>query len=184
MKDTGEDEKYITMPVKTSIRILSCLGLLTIVLLGGGCSSTRKTMRETPADRVVRTALEYRGTPYAYGGNDRRGMDCSGLVHLAIESEGIDFPRVSRQMAKEGRKISLAAAEAGDLLFFRTGRRNRISHVGLVTEVKKGEIFFIHATTRKGVIVSSLNEPYWSRAYRRIRRVLPLRGESANARRP
>ncbi len=172
------------MSMKTYIRILSFLGLLTVLLTGSSCSSTRKTIEETPADRVVRKALEYRGTPYAYGGNDRRGMDCSGLVHLAIESEGIDFPRVSRQMAKEGKKISLAHAEAGDLLFFRTGRRNRISHVGLITEVNRGEIFFIHATTRKGVIVSSMNEPYWSKAYRSIKRVLPRKAESLNARTP
>ena len=69
-------------------------------------------------------------------------------------------------MAKKGRKISLKNAKKGDLVFFKISRRsNKINHVGLVTSIKNGVIYFIHATTSRGVIVSSLSEKYWKKNF-------------------
>ena len=84
-------------------------------------------------------------------------MDCSGVVYVAFGQENFQLPRVSRDMAKRGKKISLNKAQKGDLLFFKTNKsRRRINHVGLVVSNIKGQIRFIHATTSKGVIVSNL----------------------------
>ena len=100
-------------------------------------------------------------------------MDCSGLVYVAYGKEGIKLPRVSRDMAKQGKSVSLKKLVKGDLLFFKTGKsKNRINHVGIVTNVKKGEIFFIHASTTRGVINSSLNENYWRKTFVEARRII------------
>lgn len=147
--------------------------LALIIALNGSCTTQRAINVETPAQRVVRTAMEYEGTPYRYGGESRAGMDCSGLVYVVMNGEGIHLPRTSLAMSEEGEKLNLSEVQPGDLLFFRTERkRNRVSHVGLVVEVGKEGVRFIHSTTQRGVIVSSLNEPYWNKAFKRARRVL------------
>lgn len=157
-------------PIRYRI-LLAVTGLLLV--LGSGCSTQKRATRETPAERVVRTALTYEGVPYRFGGNDRSGLDCSGLIHLAIEQEGLEFPRVSYRMYDEGRKIGLDKVRPGDLLFFRTQRtRRKVNHVGLVVRVRRKEIFFIHSTSQRGVIVSSLREEYWKDAFKRAKRVL------------
>jgi cell wall-associated NlpC family hydrolase len=100
-------------------------------------------------------------------------MDCSGLVFESFRAFDIILPRISRDMAKQGEKISLKNTQEGDLLFFRTmNRRNDISHVGLVVTTENGDIEFIHSTTSAGVIVSKLSESYWDKAFVEARRVL------------
>ena len=125
------------------------------------------------ADSIVNTALTFSGTRYKYGGVTRKGMDCSGLVYVAFGEQHIDLPRISYQIAEEGKPIKLKKVTKGDLLFFSTGKKNnRISHVGLVVAVDGDDIKFIHSTTSRGVIVSSLREGYWNHAFVKATRVL------------
>ena len=81
------------------------------------------------------------------------------------------MPRISRDQAKEGKEIRLRDVQEGDLVFFKTSGSS-ISHVGIVENVKNGEIFFIHASTSKGVIISSLEEIYWNKRFVKATRVL------------
>jgi cell wall-associated NlpC family hydrolase len=125
------------------------------------------------ADSIVNTALTFSGTRYKYGGVTRKGMDCSGLVYVAFGEQHISLPRISYQIAEEGRPIKLKKVTKGDLLFFSTGKKSkRISHVGLVVAVDGDDIKFIHSTTSRGVIVSSLREGYWNHAFVKATRIL------------
>ncbi|WP_046756534.1 C40 family peptidase [Kordia jejudonensis] len=134
-------------------------------------TSTKRSFNKTAA--IIETALAYKGTRYKYGGTTRKGMDCSGLMYTAFRSHNVELPRVSYEQAKRGKKISKSAVKKGDLLFFRTNKnKKRINHVGLVVETKKGVISFIHATTSRGVLVSTLDERYWKNAFAEARRVL------------
>ena len=135
---------------------------------------SRKALRKkTKANAIIATALSFSGTPYKYGGSTHQGMDCSGLVHVALKENGIAFPRVSYQMAKEGKKIPLRKVQRGDLLYFKVSKgKRRINHMGLVVAVRSKDIQFIHATTSKGVLVSSLRERYWDRAFVKAMRIL------------
>lgn len=99
-------------------------------------------------------------------------MDCSGLVYRAFKQEDISMPRISRDMAQKGVQVRLAEAIEGDLIFFRTGKRNVINHVGLIVETNRGEIWFIHSTTSQGVIISSMKESYWKKAFVEARRII------------
>lgn len=121
---------------------------------------------------IIDYAKTFEGTRYKFGGTTESGMDCSGLVSTAFKKENIDLPRISRDMATQGVSISLNDIEKGDLVFFKTSRKNVISHVGLVVEANRGEVKFIHSTTRAGVIISSLDETYWKKAFVEVRRVI------------
>lgn len=121
---------------------------------------------------IVDYAKQFEGVTYKFGGTTKKGMDCSGLVYTAFKAYDINLPRISRNMAKEGKPISLENVEVGDLLFFRTnGKHNAISHVGMVVTALPGNIEFIHATTSLGVIVSSLAERYWYFSFVEARRM-------------
>ncbi|MEB8327814.1 C40 family peptidase [Flavobacteriaceae bacterium KMM 6897] len=125
------------------------------------------------ADRIINTALEYSGVRYKYGGTSKAGLDCSGLMLVSFREHDFNLPRSSSQMAEEGRKVKLNDVEKGDLLFFCTGKRNRkINHVGLVVTTEGDEIKFIHSSSSRGVIVSSLREGYWNSAFVKANRVL------------
>ncbi|WP_304346742.1 C40 family peptidase [Capnocytophaga leadbetteri] len=121
---------------------------------------------------LLDTAFSYLGTPYRHGGITRKGMDCSGFVSTAFKSIEIPLSRSSQEMATQGKKIKLSNVQVGDLLFFKTLRKNRISHVGLVVDVDGGEVKFIHASSKRGVVISSLSDAYYKKAFRIAKRVM------------
>ena len=121
---------------------------------------------------IVETAKKNLGVNYKYGGTTKAGMDCSGLVFSTFQKFEYKLPRSSYEMAKEGKEISKAKAEKGDLIFFRTGGSSKINHVGIITENKKDEILFIHSSTQKGVIISSTKENYYAKSFDKIKRVI------------
>lgn len=125
------------------------------------------------AYKIVRTAKKFEGTRYKYGGTDKKGMDCSGLIYVSFLEEGINLPRTSRAMSLQGERLYLKEVNVGDLLFFETNKNRKvINHVGLVTEVNKDSIYFIHSSTSRGVIISSLSETYWYNNFVMARRVI------------
>ena len=126
----------------------------------------------TTADNIIKKALSFKGTKYRYGGVTKKGIDCSGLMHVSYKSQNISLPRSAYEQSKKGVKIPLTAVQKGDLLFFKTTSKNRISHVGLIIEVEEHDIRFIHASTSRGVIISSLKEGYWNNAFVEARSML------------
>ncbi|WP_313374522.1 C40 family peptidase [Chishuiella sp.] len=124
------------------------------------------------ANRILRTAKSYMGTPYKFGGTTNTGLDCSGLVYLSFMDVNIQMPRISRDQANSGRNIDIENVKIGDLIFFNTSG-NAISHVGIVESIKNnGTINFIHSSTSKGVMISSLDEDYWKIRFVKATRLL------------
>lgn len=122
---------------------------------------------------ILKDAEKYLGTPYKYGGNTSSGFDCSGFTVKVFQENEFNLPRRSTDQASTGERIDIKNAKPGDLLFFATGGGGRVSHVGIVHDIgNDGEVKFIHASTSKGVIISSLNEKYWNKAYLHATRVL------------
>lgn len=99
-------------------------------------------------------AKNFIGTPYKWGGNDLyKGIDCSGFVKKVYAHFGYTTPRVSRDMAKTYKEISLSEAKPGDLIFYGKVSTNYINHVGIY--IGNGQV--IHSSTNyKGVAISSV----------------------------
>ena len=112
--------------------------------------------------RIVRTARQYLGVKYANGGVTPRGFDCSGYVMYVYEKNGILLPRSVKSQYKAGKKIGPRQIKPGDLVFFKTSKRKRYSHVGIYV----GDNLFIHAPrTGKRISYAGLDNPYWKKRY-------------------
>ncbi|HLV39674.1 MAG TPA: C40 family peptidase [Xanthomarina sp.] len=170
--------------------------ILAIFISITACKSTKKTktvnkksakttkVTKAPIDNrpvadikvinnIIQTAEKYNGVRYKYGGTTKKGMDCSGLITTAFNSENIALPRSTGNMATTGNWVDVKEVQKGDLLFFATSKNSRsVNHVGLVTDARPGFVEFIHSTTSAGVITSQLSEKYWYFAFVQARRVL------------
>lgn len=125
------------------------------------------------AESIVKYAKTFDGTRYKYGGTTKRGMDCSGLIYTSFNKHNISLPRTTVGLKSVGDWVDLEEINVGDLIFFATKKNSRkVNHVGIVTNVRTGHVEFIHASTSKGVMVSSLDERYWYFAFVQARRVL------------
>ncbi|WP_153722086.1 MULTISPECIES: C40 family peptidase [Sporosarcina] len=116
---------------------------------------------------LISSLRTHMGTPYVYGGTTPSGFDCSGYIQYVFKKEGHSVPRTTGQQFSTGTSVSKNNLQVGDLVFFNTTGRG-VSHVG----VYAGSNNFIHASTSKGVTVTSLNDPYyWGSRYIGARRV-------------
>jgi murein DD-endopeptidase len=97
---------------------------------------------------IANLAASLVGTPYQFGGADRAGFDCSGLVLFVHERVGLSVPRTALEQERAATPVPLAQLAPGDLVFFSIGSR-RVNHVGIYA----GGGRFIHAP-RAGVAVS------------------------------
>lgn len=112
---------------------------------------------------LISEAIKWLGVPYRYAGNDMNGVDCSGLTsQVYLKSLKVKMPRNSREQQRWCILINKSELMPGDLVFFATGSdKNRVSHVGIY--IGNGDV--IHASSSRGVIVSSLNEKYYLKRY-------------------
>lgn len=114
-------------------------------------------------DRLIDEATRWIGVPYRYGGTEKRGVDCSGLTsQVFLKILDVKMPRSSREQQQWCQHINRDKLRPGDLVFFATGSNpNRVSHVGIY--IGNGDM--IHASSSRGVIVSNLDEKYYTRTY-------------------
>lgn len=101
------------------------------------------------------------GAKYRYSGNNQKGIDCSGFATEMYKSVYcIQLTGGSRDIYKQVEPISKKKLQEGDLVFFKI-RKGKISHVGVYLANNK----FAHATTKTGVTISDLNEPYYKKYF-------------------
>ena len=125
-------------------------------------------LRLSPADNLslYDACSGWLGVKHRNGGNTKQGVDCSGFVGIIYRQVySIVLERNSANiLQKNCTPVARNNLREGDLVFFRTSGANtsRIpTHVGLY--LKNGK--FVHASSSKGVIVSSLTEPYYVRTW-------------------
>lgn len=142
-----------------------------VFILALGCSKQPYHKEEFRQERIKQLHAHHKaweGVWYRYGGTSKRGVDCSGYIYVTFkELFKMPVARTTRKQMRLGRRIDRAHLQAGDLIFFKTGYKQY--HVGIYMD--KG--YFTHASSSKGVIRSSLKNPYWKRHYLFAKRILP-----------
>ncbi|MFR4095595.1 MAG: bifunctional murein DD-endopeptidase/murein LD-carboxypeptidase, partial [Escherichia coli] len=117
--------------------------------------------------RIMDQYADWKGVRYRLGGSTKKGIDCSGFVQRTFREQfGLELPRSTYEQQEMGKSVSRSNLRTGDLVLFRAGSTGR--HVGIYI----GNNQFVHASTSSGVIISSMNEPYWKKRYNEARRVL------------
>lgn len=134
---------------------------LALAMFASGCStlSTREAHRaeRDVGQRVASYAQEQLGIPYRWGGENRAGFDCSGLVVYVYGAFHVDVPRTAHGQYRSAKRVRLDRLRPGDLLFFKLNSRT-ISHVAIYI----GDERFVHAPRSGAVVqVSSLDSEYW-----------------------
>ena len=136
------------------------------------------TVSASITDKIIRKALSFKGTRYKYGGTSKSGMDCSGLMFTSFKAANIVLPRTSFEQSKKGVYVSKNSAQKGDLVFFKTNGKSRVNHVGLVVSVDARDVKFVHSSSSRGVMISSLKEGYWFNAFSGVKRLLGTQSSS------
>ena len=113
--------------------------------------------------------VKYYKTPYKFGGNSLKGIDCSGFTQSIYRNVlEINLNRSAREQYLQGEVIdNKSDLNFGDLVFFNTRKRVRPGHVGIYL----WDNLFVHANTKNGVTVNSLDEDYYSKRYMGARRI-------------
>lgn len=146
--------------------LFSCLILATL----SNCVTTPHPIPQPDGNNKQLWSQWYqhwRGTPYRYGGTTLNGVDCSALVQDAYRYVyRLQLPRTTSEQRRIGTLVNAKRLAVGDLLFFKPDRNN--NHVG----VYLGNQRFVHASSSKGVTISSLDNVYWLPRLVQARRIL------------
>lgn len=145
------------------------------------CISTDAWLNKTLAiSDLLKTAFQFKGRPYLWGGTSPKMFDCSGFTKTVYYYYGLILQRDASQQTLYGKEVDTSDGyeklEPGDLLFF--GRKasaenpERVTHVGLYI----GNLRFIHASGK--VRINSLDPAskdytqHYEKAFVRARRIL------------
>ncbi|HVO67887.1 MAG TPA: NlpC/P60 family protein [Syntrophales bacterium] len=114
-------------------------------------------------EELVKTAQSFVDVPYLWGGSSSdAGFDCSGLAMTVYQYNGLNLPRSSREQYEAGAPVDHNSLLKGDLVFFGTTDKDKISHVGIYI----GDGRFIHAPGGgKRVRMDSMSKSYYKKRY-------------------
>lgn len=109
-------------------------------------------------EKLYELIIDWYGTPYSLGNQSKKGIDCSGFTQMVYkEIYDKELPRRSKDMGELIKRKYAKDLDEGDLVFFSFGGSNEINHVGIYLHNNK----FVHASTKRGVIISDLTEPWY-----------------------
>lgn len=174
-------------PCNTTNKIVFLLIMLFVLACFSVCaenktvkvaSSTNKNKENR--NKVVELAKSLEGKPYKYGSYGPNSFDCSGFVFYVFRTAiAKQLPRTATAIYDFCSPIKDSNLEAGDLVFFKTTDSGKISHVGIYIGNNKF-ISAISDGSETGVLIRSLSDRYWKKAYYGAGRVLPSAGDSAD----
>lgn len=165
-----------------TFNVIVVIAVISSLLTLNGCSSPVKrdtsatkssplfpeASKQTRAQkRLAKHFRSWERAPYKLGSISKQGVDCSGFVQVTYRNVFTrNIPRTTKLLAKYGKYISKTNLKFGDLVFFKTGIKQR--HVGIYIGSGK----FIHASTSRGVMQSNLDSIYWKKHYWMAKRIL------------
>lgn len=118
--------------------------------------------------KLYKFIYEWIGTPYRFGGNTKNGIDCSAFTKAIYDKVfNTTLLRNSRDIFSMVDPLPKDELREGDLVFFKI-KSTKITHIGIYL----GDNRFAHASSSRGVVISNLNEPYYSRFFYKGGRIL------------
>ncbi|NNU94533.1 NlpC/P60 family protein [Geobacillus sp. NFOSA3] len=151
---------------KWLLTVLSILSLAAAFIFGT-VSNALATINY--GEEVAAVAESYIGSPYKYGGTTPKGFDASGFTQYVYKNAAtkMSIPRTSAAQHKIGKVVKQNELQKGDLVFYATGAKGKVSFVGIYN----GNGTFIGATS-KGVKVVKMSDKYWKDRYIGAKRVI------------
>lgn len=139
-------------------------------------SSSIVALSDGDREGLIGTAMSRLGTRYRWGGTTPNGFDCSGFTGYVYSRHGKRLPRTAKEQAGQGQSVSKDGLKKGDLVFFKTTRSDRISHVGIYV----GDGKFVHASSGGGKVrVNNLSDGYYSKRFAGAKRVSGASGSES-----
>jgi len=134
-------------------------------------NNTFTNTNRSDREKMLMEILKFVNTPYQYGGNTKSGIDCSAFTQRVFKNSLLlKLNRSAREQYKQGETISnIEELNFGDLVFFDTQTNVKPGHVGIYI----GDNLFAHASSKKGVTISSLSHTYYHNRFMGGRRIEP-----------
>lgn len=132
-------------------------------------------VKSVDANGLVSFAETLIGTPYRYRSMKKEdGFDCSGFINYVFTNFKISVPRTSSDFTNAGLEVKPGESRRGDIILFTGSDANsgEVGHMGIITENRKDNFTFIHASSGKGVMFSSLNS-YFIPRFVKVIRIFP-----------
>jgi cell wall-associated NlpC family hydrolase len=162
--------------LKMNLRFVSyCLFVVLFLSSCGASKYSAQKRANKEIDKIIEYASNYTGARYKAGGSTPKGFDCSGFTQYVFKEFNYRLPRTTQEQSKVGMSVNRKGLRPGDLVFFTGKNRNSktVGHVGIVVNANgKGNFLFIHASTSRGVTVSSDTESYYKPRYLLARRII------------
>lgn len=116
--------------------------------------------------KVFDRSGKFIGTPYVWGGNNEKGVDCSGFTCAAYKEVGVNLPRTAREQAKKGREVAWEDMQPGDALYFDMKGKGDVTHTGIF--IGNGKMR--HASSGQGRVTDVNLSGYWKKRTVTVRR--------------
>jgi cell wall-associated NlpC family hydrolase len=108
------------LPLGARVAVLRTEGRFALTASGGYLPAQHLAPLDSREPDLVAIAERFRGTPYLWGGKTSLGLDCSGLVQVALTACGIACPRdTDMQQAALGEVVAHGPRRRGDLIFWK-----------------------------------------------------------------
>ncbi|CAI6087402.1 C40 family peptidase [Cohnella sp. JJ-181] len=159
------------MKIRNLVKPVAAVVVAAGLFFGGASAlGTSKASAATPESlALLSLGKQYIGTPYRFGAASglTSAFDCSSFVQYIFSKEGTKLPRTAAAMAAKGQKVSKGSLSVGDLIFYNSSS-NWIGHVAIYAGAGK----ILHASTSKGVTITSMDNSYWKARYVTAKRIL------------
>ncbi|MRX72154.1 hypothetical protein GJU40_08320 [Bacillus lacus] len=142
-------------------RPIIALGVASSLLFGSFIPTVTQASSVSYENSLINISKQYIGVPYKWGGTTPSGFDCSGFIQYVFNKVGIQLPRTTGEMFSSSKMTSVSKKQVGDIVFFATTSKPTVSHAGIYI----GNNQFIHASSSRGITISSLSESYWNSRY-------------------
>ena len=134
---------------ETKVTLKAASTPASIPTSGDGTDGAIDFSQASPSiQKMLQHAFGWSGTRYVYGGESRRGIDCSAFVRDCYRQLGVELPRVAADQSQVGQAVDWSDLKPGDRLYFDMKREGRIGHCGLYI----GNGYFIHASSNQGKV--------------------------------